>query len=331
MKLKKSLFCLSALSLCALAVSACKKDENTIKVGILQFMTHDALNKATDGFKQQILDSCPEGKKVEFIVKNPEQDMASMQTMATSLVRECDLVMGNATPAATQLVAAAASEGKTDLPILFTSVTDPVSAELVSSMTSPGGNVTGTSDINPVSMQMDLAIDLAGDSCTVGFLYTATEANSKVQCDEATRYLRTAYPNVKIETLTVPDQSSISSVTTSLSQKCDVMYIPTDNLLAANMTTVANVTNPAKVPLICGESSMVDNGGTFSLSIGYYELGKTTGEMASKILFEGVKPSEIAVGTQTDVSKFEFAINNSAITAMNLTLTDSFKTKYNIN
>ena len=329
----KNIFLMIFAVICLFAVASCGKSAD-YTIGILQYATHDALDYATQGFKEKVNELIPEGKTVKFIVKNPEGDQASMTTMASSLVRKCDLVLGNATPAATALKAASITEGKTDLPILFTSVSDPVDAKLVASLSNPGGNITGTSDINPIEQQVDLMLDLKGNDCKIGFLYSADEPNSEVQCNEAKAYLTSkGFKSNNIVTKTVQDNNSITPMATALcsgSDKVDIIYIPTDNRLASNVSQVTNTTTPAKVPVICGEGSMVKNGGTLSLSISYIELGKTTGEMAAEILFEGKAPSSIPVEAQTDVSKFEFTINNEALTAMSITLSDEFKAKYNI-
>lgn len=330
MKIGKFLLFSAALAATAVSATACGKDD-TIKIGILQIASHEALDKATEGFKEAVSKAAEEhGKKIDFSYQNPQGDTTIMTTQAQKLVRECDLVLGNATQAAQALVAAAESEGKDDLPILFTSVTDPVDAKLVDKSQSPGGNVTGTSDINPISIQMDLAVDLMGSDTKIGFLYNASESNSESQCNAAKDYLKTAFPNVQAITKTVPDTSSIPSVATQIANEVNVLYIPTDNLMAANMTTVANVTNEKKIPIICGESGMVNNGGTVSLSISYAELGKTTGNMAADILFNNKKAGDLDVQTQTNPAEFEFALNNDALSAMQFVLPEAFKQKYNI-
>lgn len=332
MKKIKYLFLAIFALVCVFGVTSCgKKADYT--VGILQYATHIALDKATEGFKQEIIDNVPEGKTVKFIVKNPEGDSTTLTTMATQLVRDCDLVMGNATPAAVALKTAAATQGKTNLPILFTSTTDPVAEKLVLNPLAPEGNVTGTSDLNPIEKQMDLIIDFNTETDKIGFIYSASESNSAVQCDTAIAYLKEqlSWTDSQIVVKTVPDQSAISSTVSQLiAEGIDALYIPTDNLLASNMTTVSNVTNPAKIPVYCGESGMVDNGGTMALSINYTALGKTTGTMAAKILFENVGISKIPVGYQTNASDFEFAVNTEALTAMGLTFSETFLQKYNV-
>ena len=331
MRKTKLLLSLGVATLAGLSLASCSKDSADIEVGILQYTTHTALDKATNGFKEALTKKAEEaGKTIKFVYKNPEQDQASMLTMANQLVRDCDLVLGNATPAATQLISSRQTEGKSDLPILFTSVTDPVSAGLVSAMSGSAHteNVTGTSDLNPVSAQMDLIKDFDSTIDKIGFIYNNSESNSKVQVDSCIEYLNGSIPTL---VKTVSEQSQISgTVNTLVSEGCKAIYIPTDNLMASNMTVVTNITNDKKIPVFTGESGMVDSGGTMTISISYYELGYTTGEQAAQILFDGKSASSIDVVTQTDASKMEFAYNASAMTQMNLTFTDEFKTKYSI-
>ena len=333
MKKGKIFGCAAMAALATIALASCGSKGADYEVGILQYATHTALDKATDGFKKALEDKLPEGKTINFTYKNPEGDAATMLTMANSLVRKSDLVMGNATPAAVQLKSSAATEGKNKLPILFTSTTDPIDAGLVTAWSgaSHTENVTGTSDINPIEAQVNLIFDFDSTVDKVGVLYTVSEPNSKVQCDQFKEYLTAHYNSCDVLEKTVSQQSEISSsVSKLISDGCDAIYLPTDNLMASNITTITNVTNPAKVPVYCGESGMVESGGTMTLSISYYELGYTTGLQAAEILYDGKSAKDIDVVAQTEADKMEFAYNNSAMNTMGLTFTNEFKTKYNI-
>ena len=153
----KSLLVVLLLFVCSLAFIGCGEKDNVVKVGVLQLMSHDALGLATEGFKEGLIEAgYVEGETIEFVVKNPEGDETAMNTMANELVRTCDIVMGNATPAAVALQTAAKNNGKNDLPILFTSVTDAVEGGLVASNEKPGANITGTSDASAVEDQVKL-------------------------------------------------------------------------------------------------------------------------------------------------------------------------------
>lgn len=339
---KTKLFAVAAISIASIsALASCNKsngdysvdlaDKTSYNVGILQYVSHSALDLATNGFKDAISENIPTGKTVSFTTLNPEADSTSLNVQSTQLVRDCDIVLGNATPAATALKAAAYTEGKKHLPILFTSVTDPVASKLVKSATKPGNMLTGTSDINPVARQVDLAVDLKGTSCKIGFLYTSSETNSVAQCKTAKDYIKSTYPNVKTETGTINSASDINAVVNNLASKVDAIYIPTDNICASNMTGIVNITNEKKVPTICGESSMVDNGGTFTLSIDYYKLGKMTGNMAIEIMTNNTSPSTMAVQSITANEDIIFAMNDAAVSTMNLSLSTEFVEKYGVN
>ena len=330
--MKKILFML-ILALGLFVGVACSKEEADFTVGILQIQTHDALGAATEGFKEAIeARAKEEGKTVKFVVKNPEGDQLQLTSMAAELVETCDLVLGNATPSATALASAAIGKNKKDLPILFTSVTDPVDAELVESLDKPGGNITGTSDMNPVELQMDLFFDFDSTINKIGFLYCANESNSKVQCDAALAYLANK-EGVTTETKTVMDTTTIAAAVEELVSKgVKGIYIPTDNLLASNMTIVQNAVKNAKIPVICGEGGMVMNGGTLTIAINYKLLGNVTGEMANKILFEGAKPADLPVEkvTETDPKKYEFVYNQSSLDNLGKSFSQTFKEKYGL-
>ncbi len=317
-----------ALATSALALTSCNKTKADYTIGILQYVSHNALDNASEGFKEAIKAKIPSGKTVEFVELNPQADATANQTMAAKLVRECDLVLGNATPAAQQLIAARATEGKLDLPLLFTSVTDPVAANLISD-TNRNNNVTGTSDMNPVEDQMEMIFDLDPSVDKVGFLYTVSEINSQTQCEIATDYLALNHSDVTTETQTFAEASGINTAVTKLvNDGCDCIFLPTDNIVASNIPSVTNITNPAKVFTLAGEENMVSAGATITLSVNYKELGKTTGDMAIDILINGKDADEIEVEMQNELSKYIFAKNDAALQACDLTLSEAFKTKY---
>ena len=329
--MKKLSFLFILLAVLTLSLVSCSKRSNAdYTVGILQYVTHSALDSATRGFKEELeAKLSAQGKTVEFVYRNPEADETTLTSMASQLVQECDMVLGNATPAAVALKSAAKKQGK-DLPILFTSVTDPVAVSLVESNENPGGNVTGTSDMNPVREQMDLIFEVKSDAKKVGFLYTATETNSVTQCDMAKDYLKSnkGFTDDMILTRAFNQASDISaSVTYLCDNGVDCIFLPTDNIVASAISTITKITNQKGVFLIAGESAMVDAGATFTYSINYYELGKITGNMAYEIL-NGANPATMAVRSQT--TNLEFSYNKSALEALNLTLTQEFKNKYNI-
>ena len=187
---------------------------------------------------------------------------------------------------AAQSVAGATS----DIPILLTAVTDPAESGLVESNDAPGGNVTGTSDMTPVKEQIDLLKKLIPDAKTVGVLYCSAESNSVLQADMAKEACKAA--GLEAADYTVSSSNEIQTVVESMIGKVDVIYAPTDNMIAAGMATVAMIANENKIPIICGEEGMVKEA---TYGINYYELGYKTGEMAAKILTEGADPASMPI------------------------------------
>ena len=258
------------------------------KIGILQLTEHTALDAANKGFCEAIEES---GIDAEIEQQNAQNDQSACQTIAQTLVNDgCDLILAIATPAA-QAVAGATS----DIPIVGTAITDFAASGLVDDNDAPGGNLTGTSDMNPVADQMDLLQQLIPDAEKVGLLYCTAESNSDIQIAMAEEELDAL--GIGYERYTVSSSNEIQQVVESMVGQVDAIYTPTDNTIAAGMTTVAMVANENKIPVICGEIGMVQNGGLASVSINYEELGRRAGEMAVEILTEGADPAEMPIGT----------------------------------
>jgi putative ABC transport system substrate-binding protein len=309
--IRKSLILLVVLFV-LFVVAGCKKDSELTKIGILQYVTHDALDAARLGFIEALEEGgFVEGENIEIEVLNPQADATLMQTQAAQLVRECDLILAIATPAAQAVVTEANGQGK-DTPILFTAVTNPVTAGLVETMAAPGGNVTGTSDMNPIADQIGLVKTLKPTATKVGIIYTASEPNSEEQAgiaeDEAEAI------GLVATTRTINSINDLASVMTNLivTVGVDAIYIPTDNLLASSMGSLEQAIiqyASYKVPLICGETSQVRNGGSITFGLSYMNLGRDTGAMAVQIL-NGAHPSTIP---STTVQTFDLVINQSQL------------------
>ena len=273
---------ITAVSATVVATSCKKKTD--ITVGILQVGDHDALNKSRQGFIDTLNKwAKSKNKTIKFDAKNALGDGANESTYARTLVAsKPDLLLGIATSSANKL-----ANNTTKIPVLFTAVTDPVSAGF-----STRSNVTGTSDMNPVEAQISLIKTIIPDCKKIGFFYNINEVNSQTQVNMAKRVcdsLGISYPK---DDYVVDVASNISTVAASING-VDAVYIPTDNLLAANMSNVQRkLINEKKIPVIVGEAGMCDVGGLATVSIDYYQLGVQTAEMAIKIL-EGKKPADI--------------------------------------
>jgi putative ABC transport system substrate-binding protein len=316
----KKIILLFVVVLSAFCAVSCKKDNKTT-VGILLTATHSALNDAKDGFIEALKANGYED--AEFVVRNLEGDATTMNSMATELVRKSDIVLGVGTPAAVALQSARDAE-ELDVTILFTAVTDPVSAGLMDDVNKPT-DITGTNDMNPVADQVDLILELAPGIKKLGVLYNVAETNSQVQAEMVKA--QAALKDVEVVVKTVSEAIEISAATTALIQaeKVEAIYIPTDNLMASNMPAIAAVSDELKVQTVCGEAGMVAAGGTITYSINYKSLGYLTGEMAAKIL-SGTPCSEVP-STSVDASGLEVAINDTSIQNIGIEVPQSIKDK----
>ena len=258
----------------------------TYQIGVLQLVQHDALDAANKGFFAALDEA---GINYEADQQNASGEQANCMTIAEKLVNDgSDLILAIATPAA-QAVAGVTEE----IPVLLTAVTDPAESGLVNDNEKPGVNVSGTSDLTPVKEQIDLLKKLIPDAKTVGVLYCSAESNSVLQADMAKEACKAA--GLEAADYTVSSSNEIQTVVESMIGKVDVIYAPTDNMIAAGMATVAMIANENKIPIICGEEGMVKEGGLATYGINYYELGYKTGEMAAKILTEGADPASMPI------------------------------------
>lgn len=296
---------------------AAKKQEETkevaaegevYQIGVLQLVQHTALDAANEGFIAALDEA---GIPYEADQQNASGDQSACQTVASKFANEKkDLILAIATPAA-QAVAGSVS----DAPVLVTCVTDPAESGLVESNDKPGANVTGTSDLTPVKEQIDLLKQLVPDAKTVGVLYCSAESNSKIQADMAKEAL--AAVGMEGKDYTVSSSNEIQTVVQSMAGSVDAIYAPTDNVIAAGMATVGMVAADNKIPVICGEAGMVNQGGLATYGIDYYELGYMTGQQAVKILTEGADPAEMPI-EYLPAEKCELTVNQENADALGI-------------
>ena len=300
--MKKLLTLILALAM-ALSLVACgssdKKDdsgEKTYTVGVVQLVQHEALDAATQGFTDALKEAL--GDKVNVVVKNASNDPQTCTTIVNGfLADKVDLIMANATPA---LQAAAAATNT--VPILGTSVTDYASAlEIDNWSGTVGGNISGTSDLAPLDQQAAMLQELFPNAKKVGLLFCSSEANSKYQVDEVTKLLTAA--GLTCTEFSFTDSNDVSSVTQKACDASDVLFIPTDNTAASNTEAIANVVLASNTPVIAGESGLCKGCGVATLSIDYYELGKITGQMATKILTGEADVSTMPIQFAPSVTK----------------------------
>ena len=274
----------------------------TYTVGICQLVEHEALDAATQGFQDALKDILGEDA-VTFDVQNAQNDSNTCSTIVNGFVSKgVDLILANATPA---LQAAAA--GTNEIPILGTSVTEyGVALEIADFDGTVGGNISGTSDLAPLDEQAAMVQAWFPDAKNVGLLYCSAEPNSQYQVDKVKAALEDMGYTCTLYAFS--DSNDLSAVCTTAANESDVIYVPTDNTVANNTGIVDNICRPAKVPVIAGEEGICSGCGVATLSISYYDLGYTTGEMAAKILKGEADIAEMPIQYTEATKKYNAAI-----------------------
>lgn len=291
-------------------------DEKVFQIGIVQLAEHPALDEATRGFKEFLTEKL--GDKVQFSVQNAQGEQTNCTTIVNQFVSsKVDLIMANATNAVK-----AAREATSDIPVVGTSVTDYVYSGLVASNEAPGANVTGASDMNPVNVQVQLMKTLCPEVKTVGIVINSGEENSAIQAEEAKTAFEAEGFAVKI--YSVADTNEIQTVVTAACNEVDAFYEPTDNLIAANVPTMSNITTAAGKPVICGEGGMCESGFLATYAISYYELGRAAGEQAFNILVNGADPATTPIFF-FDVSQLTLVVNEQNAAELGITIPEELK------
>ena len=270
-------------------------------VGICQLVEHAALDAATQGFEDAL--TAEFGENVTFDFQNAQNDSATCATIANGFVSAgVDLIMANATPA---LQAAQAATNQ--IPILGTSVTEYGVALGLSDFTGVvGGNVSGTSDLAPLDQQAEMITEWLPEAKKVGLLYCSAEANSQYQVDEVQKALEEK--GVTATQYAFSDSNDLASVCQKAADENDAVYVPTDNTCAANTGIIDGICRPAKKPVFAGEEGICSSCGVATLSISYYDLGYTTGEMAVKVLTGEADISTMPVEYTTVTKKYNKTI-----------------------
>lgn len=280
-------------------------------VGVVQLVQHDALDSANKGFVDGLKEKgYEEGKNVTFDQQNAQGEQANAQTICKQFAdSNKDLIFAIATPAAQ-----AAYNSTKDIPIVFTAVTDPVSAEIAKDWKSSGTNVTGTSDKVPVEDQVKLMKKLLPDTKTIGVIYNTSETNSVVQVEE----LKSAAEKegLAVKEIGVTNVNEINQNLASALGEIDVLYTPTDNTVASAYSLVGKLCLDANKPIIGAEEAVVTKGGLATIGIDYYKLGKEAGYKAAEVL-DGKKPSDVEI---TTLSEMSFTINEDVAKKLNITI-----------
>ncbi|MDR9571111.1 ABC transporter substrate-binding protein [Streptococcus pneumoniae] len=266
------------------------KKKDVFRIGISQFITHQSLDATREGFVDELAkQGYIEGKNIEIDLQNAQGEQRNLKTISQQLAESSDVVLAIATPSAQSL----ANTTQTT-PVIFSAVTDPVSAKLVESREHPGGNVTGTSDqsSDAISTQINLIKKVLPKAKTMGILYTQSEPNSVVQKDEAKRLLEEK--GFTVVEKTILDSNNVKAAAESLMAEVDMVFVPTDNIISSTMETVKQVSIKHKVPVFGGSTEMIAVGGLYNYGTNYEELGRQTARMLIRVL-KGENPENIAV------------------------------------
>lgn len=269
-----------------------KTDETNKTVGILQYVSHPALNEIRRGVEDGLEESgYTQGENLTIEYQNGQADQSNLDTMSQQIVQQDpDALVGIATPAAQSL-----ANTTQDIPTVLGAITDPVGANLVDDMQEPGGNITGVSDKAPVEQQMELAKEILPETQKVGILYSSTEDNSKYQVAEATEEAEKV--GFEVEDYPVPSTNEITQTVQTMGDEVDMIYVPLDNTIANAMPTVVNEANKKDIPIIPSVDTMVEQGGLATIGVNQYDLGVKSGEMVADILDGNADPATTPIYT----------------------------------
>ena len=298
------------ISLISLHQLKADKKKDVFRIGISQFITHQSLDATREGFVDELAkQGYVEGENIEIDFQNAQGEQRNLKTISQQLAESSDVVLAIATPSAQSL----ANTTQTT-PVIFSAVTDPVSAKLVESREHPGGNVTGTSDqsSDAISTQINLIKKVLPKAKSIGILYTQSEPNSVVQKDEAKRLLEEK--GFTVVEKTILDSNNVKAAAESLMTEVDMVFVPTDNIISSTMETVKQVSIKHKVPVFGGSTEMVAVGGLYNYGTNYEELGRQTARMLVRVL-RGEKPENIAVELP---EKLELHINQEMADALGI-------------
>lgn len=312
---RKVLSLLAFLLVCTIILSGCNSEDNktikstqekVYKIGISQLSEHPALDDARKGFEDGLKEL---GVDAEIYYQNAQGDIPTTTIIAQKFVKDkVDLIFAIATPAAQS-----AKQATSDIPVLFSAVTDPVKAEIVESWENVGGNVTGTSDQAPIESQLKMFKEIDPNINTIGILYNTSESNSEVQVEE----VKDIAPKLGLEVVTVgvSNVNELPQALDSIIKKADALYMITDNMVAASVELIWKKTIENKIITVSAEETQVRGGLLITNGLSYYELGKQTAKMAKEILVDKKDISTIPVGL---TEKTITTVNEKTLEALGL-------------
>ncbi|WP_074016281.1 tryptophan ABC transporter substrate-binding protein [Fusobacterium massiliense] len=265
------------------------KSEKVINIGVLQLLSHPALDSIYKGLEEELARQGYEnGKNIKIDLQNAQGEQSNLALMSGKLVSEKnDILVGITTPATLSL-----ANVTKDIPIVMAGITYPVEAGLIASEDKPGNNITGVSDRTPIKQQLELIKQIIPNLKTLGLLYTSSEDNSIKQIEEAKKYAEELGINIKLAS--IANTNDIQQVTESLASEVNAIFVPIDNTIASAMATVVKVTDKFKVPVFPSADTMVKDGGVLGLGVDQYQIGVSTAKVLIDIL-KGGKPAEMPI------------------------------------
>lgn len=318
----KKLIAILLVLVMALGLMACDstpagsgESTDTLKIGIIQYMSHPSLDNCYNGVVAALEESGLQYTADRQIGSSNAADADCVNFAKNMVAENYDMIIAIATPAAK---AAFAATDDTDIPVIFCAVSDPVSAGLVQDMSAPGYNCTGTSDVLDLAAQVKMIQAFQPDVQKIGILYTSSEENSltnlanfKTVCEPL---------NIEVVSVSVQNASDIPAAAEELTSKVDCVNNFTDNNVVNNLSVLLNAAEKYGIPVYGSEEEQVKNGCMASVSIDYVSLGKVTGQMAVDVL-KGADAATMAVKTITDAS---LVYNPDVVAALKMTLPDSY-------
>lgn len=315
---RKCFAVLTAAVMMAILLTGCSgsrsSDEDAVRIGLVQLVEHTSLDQIRESIVTQLeKDGYVDGENIVIDYQNAQNEQSNLKTICQGFTADkVDIIVAITTPA-TQV-----AMGETDeIPIVFSAVTDPVEAGVVADMENPGGNVTGTSDAISVEKIMGLAEEITPGYQTIGALYNSSETNSVSAVEDLRKYVQEK--GLKLEEAAITSANEIQPAAQSLAKKCDIVFSPTDNTVAASIATANKVFVDAGIPFYAGADSMVKDGALATYGVDYEYLGQETAKMVAEII-DGKNPAEMPVRTMDEMAVY---INSQTASDMGLTIPES--------
>ena len=254
-------------------------DEKVVNIGVLQLLSHPALDSIYKGMVEELArQGYEDGKNIKIDLQNAQGEQSNLALMSEKLVSEKnDILVGITTPATLSL-----ANATKETPIIMAGITYPVEAGLIASEDKPGNNITGVSDRTPIKQQLEIMKKVLPKMKKVGILYTASEDNSVKQAQEAEKLAKELGLEVKVSS--IANTNDIQQVTESLASETDAIFVPIDNTIASAMSTVVKVTDAKKIPVFPSADTMVADGGVLGIGVDQYQIGVETAKVVAKVL-----------------------------------------------